>query len=530
MKEQKNIKKYICMFFIFISIILGLQINSKAAEVQNFNIKLTTQREPKTLEVGDKFDIDINVKSEESINTVVGYLNFNKEILKVATNEEGEYCIKSNNGWICLTYFEDDGEFSVFRYGLDKTDESVATITFEVIKETKSTEIRFNDAYACRGALTFDALENALIVIDDKPATDGLITYSFKQGISGSMQSTQGFTKGEETTITTEIPNRDGYRFVGWSSSEGSTDIAYRPGDKFKSDVDVTLYAVWENAQNMNAMLISNVKKLNPGDTVILGISVDISEINLSEFTCNLEYDKNIFEDITENDIVGINKWDDPVFNTENNKISAQKTDEVTNSGTICLIKMKVKEGIEVGETKVSIKDIEGKNEEIYYVAKDTDIIFNATQNDPEPQDEELSLESDEYVIGEDEKYSEGDQYILKIPASTQLSQFINNCRTNGVISVYNLNGEPLSFTEYVGTGMKIKVTKGEKEIELTLVVVQDLDGDGMVTVSDLSLEVAYLTGDTQLTELQKMAGDIDNDKEVSVSDLSSIIEKLSVQ
>ena len=58
---------------------------------------------------------------------------------------------------------------------------------------------------------------------------------------------------------------------------------------------------------------------------------------------------------------------------------------------------------------------------------------------------------------------------------------------TNGIISVIDKNGKEITEDEIVGTGMKIKVTRYGQQIQLTAVVMGDLDGDGKVSAVDLS-------------------------------------------
>ncbi len=44
--------------------------------------------------------------------------------------------------------------------------------------------------------------------------------------------------------ISDTIPQKDGYRFMGWNSFEDNSMI-YSPGEKYKGDADAVLYAVW---------------------------------------------------------------------------------------------------------------------------------------------------------------------------------------------------------------------------------------------------------------------------------------------
>jgi hypothetical protein len=45
--------------------------------------------------------------------------------------------------------------------------------------------------------------------------------------------------------ITTTIPKKEGYKFVGWKSMD---NIIYYPGDAYNKDIGETLYAFWEKA------------------------------------------------------------------------------------------------------------------------------------------------------------------------------------------------------------------------------------------------------------------------------------------
>ena len=46
--------------------------------------------------------------------------------------------------------------------------------------------------------------------------------------------------------ISTTIPKRDGYRFIGWKSG----NKMYYPADTYQEDVGATLVAIWEKEIN----------------------------------------------------------------------------------------------------------------------------------------------------------------------------------------------------------------------------------------------------------------------------------------
>lgn len=52
---------------------------------------------------------------------------------------------------------------------------------------------------------------------------------------------------GSNLTISSARPTRDGYVFMGWATSSAG-EVSYMPGSTYGTDVDITLYAVWQIA------------------------------------------------------------------------------------------------------------------------------------------------------------------------------------------------------------------------------------------------------------------------------------------
>ena len=55
----------------------------------------------------------------------------------------------------------------------------------------------------------------------------------------------QAKTLGEALTLTSSLPYRSGWYFLGWAESSNAIDPDYRPGGIFTRDADTILYAVW---------------------------------------------------------------------------------------------------------------------------------------------------------------------------------------------------------------------------------------------------------------------------------------------
>lgn len=142
---------------------------------------------------------------------------------------------------------------------------------------------------------------------------------------------------------------------------------------------------------------------------------------------------------------------------------------------------------------------------------------------EPSKKTEDLYLKSNVYTIGKTNTYVEGDVYISRIKPETTLMSLKNQLITNGEIEVYRTNGTKLNDDEYVGTNMVLRVTKNEQAIVLTIAVIGDLDGNGKITVTDLSILNNALIGNIILSEPYEIAGDIDNNNKLSISDLSDL-------
>ena len=69
------------------------------------------------------------------------------------------------------------------------------------------------------------------------------ITYNNSGGNSPESQTKK---HNENITLSSTIPTKDGYTFLGWSTDENSTVPEYFPGDIYSENKGLTLYAVWE--------------------------------------------------------------------------------------------------------------------------------------------------------------------------------------------------------------------------------------------------------------------------------------------
>lgn len=73
-------------------------------------------------------------------------------------------------------------------------------------------------------------------------------TYTVSYNANGGSNAPSSQTKIEDTplTITSSIPQKEGYVFKGWAKSKNAVTPQYLSGDSYETNANITLYAVWE--------------------------------------------------------------------------------------------------------------------------------------------------------------------------------------------------------------------------------------------------------------------------------------------
>lgn len=106
-----------------------------------------------------------------------------------------------------------------------------------------------------------------------------------------------------------------------------------------------------EDKMNLNL----SKSEVNKGEEVIVSINFDTSETSsLSSYTAKLKYDKDVFEDIKEEDFQEQENWADIKYSNYDSKFSLIKKSDETTQKQIN-IKLKVKENAKSGDTNVTL-------------------------------------------------------------------------------------------------------------------------------------------------------------------------------
>ena len=153
--------------------------------------------------------------------------------------------IYPNSGSFTYTY-EGDGTISCSSSDTSISECSVDTSTKTVTVTSKAVGDVDITLSASEGD-TYSAISQTI------PVSIGYQTYAinyYANITSGeSAWKTESKTYGENYTITSEIPSRNGYNFLGWSTSSSDPTVIYEAGDTYSTNAVLDLYAVWEIAQ-----------------------------------------------------------------------------------------------------------------------------------------------------------------------------------------------------------------------------------------------------------------------------------------
>ncbi len=89
-------------------------------------------------------------------------------------------------------------------------------------------------------------------------------TISYNANGGSGAPASQTKTHNVDLTLSSVVPTRAGYRFMGWATSSSATLSSYQPGATFTSNANTTLYAVWEKEIVLSSIAVYT----NPSKTI----------------------------------------------------------------------------------------------------------------------------------------------------------------------------------------------------------------------------------------------------------------------
>ena len=297
---------------------------------------------------------------------------------------------------------------------------------------------------------------------------------------------------------------------------------------------------------NVQILIQPSKNKIEANEDLNVRLSIENVETPVSIVSVEMYYSKNIFEEAVEEDFDKVGRWAYPTVSLYEEddtyyyyKITTERSNDVTTIGEITNFSLKVREEVENFDGAcLGISYIEMANKDATEIIKEVkNVEFNFKNNVG------IYLDTDIYHIGDKNQttYRAGDEYITRILPNTTREQFVKNLYTNGDITLYDVDGteqedNDVNDNEIIKTGMRIKVSpKAEEEeieedeetedIDLTLIVMGDIDKSGNVTSTDLAELKQGIQKEIVLEGAPYKAADISEDDKLSAADLATMIQ-----
>ncbi len=129
---------------------------------------------------------------------------------------------------------------------------------------------------------------NVTLYANWKPSTT-TITYDANGGTGAPAQQTKNYNAA--VTLSSVVPTREGYRFLGWATTRDAQWSEFEAGGKFSLNESVTLYAVWSMGPTIEIM---DATAEVPGTaTVVIRVK---ENPGIADLTFMLGYDSNMME------------------------------------------------------------------------------------------------------------------------------------------------------------------------------------------------------------------------------------------
>lgn len=111
---------------------------------------------------------------------------------------------------------------------------------------------------------------------------------------------------------------------------------------------------------------------------------------------------------------------------------------------------------------------------------------------------------------------------IKRIKANSTYGDVISLIETNGEMTL-SYNEQPVSSSDIVRTGSKVKINTGSTQLVYTISVLGDIDEDGKITVNDVALIYRHIKEKEILDEIHIASADIYNKGSVDIGAVSGV-------
>ena len=327
--KRKKIISLILIISIIIQSIIYL-INPSKVYGSNENIKesvinttlgtVTLKTTAKYLKAGDVVPVEIYVGGT-NIRAFGGYLNYDNEIFeKIEIDKD----VKILEEWGIQDVGETEFGTEIFIYANSNanacSNTKIATLYFTVLKDTEEmTDITIKFVNLVNTDFQDNMDEN--YNLPDITISIGGIREKYNveydantTEVTTNMPENEIKEEGIDYTISSKIPEREGYRFLGWNTKEDGTGTSYNANDIYNIDENVKLYAQWKEKEKLYLSTDTykigneNISNYEDGDIYISRVE---KETTKEEFIANLNTNgairiiKHDGIELEENELIG---------------------------------------------------------------------------------------------------------------------------------------------------------------------------------------------------------------------------------
>ena len=137
-------------------------------------------------------------------------------------------------------------------------------------------------------------------------------SYTVKYDANGGSNTPASQTKqhGKNLVLSSTVPIKNGYIFLGWSTSRDSNTVSYSPGSTYTSNSNITLYAVWSKVNPVKFSITPKnitIPSTSGGEANVPLVSLAYVPVTTSQnYTTNFYY-KVCYVDSINGDVIDLN-------------------------------------------------------------------------------------------------------------------------------------------------------------------------------------------------------------------------------
>jgi hypothetical protein len=164
--------------------------------------------------------------------------------------------------------------------------------------------------------------------------------------------------------------------------------------------------------------------------------------------------------------------------------------------------------------------DIRGEDQttvQLYGTEVTDSRLFSIVKKEPEPAPEPEVKDKITLITSSD--YAMEETLVVDVKPETTVKSLLTQFENEG-LKVMDKNGKLISGSDVVGTGATVNLYKGDEIVDtVTIVVLGDVDGNGVIDTTDCVRVKAAFLGVYTLSAAEAIAADVDKNGTIDTTD-----------